>query len=1005
MKRSTALWIALGCGLLLCLLAALAAVTLLLVSDPLGLLAGRGQQVLLALPTRHGHELVLVRAGQPLESGLVLAQDVDPGGFDLRLWREGRDAVLGGPEFGGFVPGIRHLYIQSEAGGETVLYHHRLGRQGPLQVFSSEATGVQALVLEGGDTLLIREPRGGPLRCYLSQAGAPALRVARGDQCLIARDGSTLLAAETGAQGLTVTVSRADGSEPLRLLDTTPAADVLLADDGSRVAYVEGLPSGQAAVVLRERSDGSLLAEGEPVFSVLALEMAGAPPDLFYIGETEDGDLALHTLGSRSEHLASAARLDAAWSADGAHLIYLVGEPTGVAAVQAWPAQGGAARELARGELLGFTLLGEPEHVLIAAREDDELVILAAPVDGGAALELFRRAGFELAGPIVDRGSRLELALRDAQGQRALFSTSLGVADGALLLERWIEVDVIGRSGDGRWLALAGRELPGDDVTLYAVETRGGQPPRLLDDDFEVLVNAVFTPDDRQLLYTVRIGPDPDDVEVRRAALDGSARPQALYPGAMLVDAAWSPFAAAVDPRPLLAGREPTGHCPGAHPLALGQTVEGSITPGSQDCYRLRLSEPGEVTFSVRSAANADTFLELYTRQGRLLAEDDDSGPGVNPRLRWTFVDPGVYYVVVRGYSTSSAGEYSLTALAGRESDPFTQARPLSLGEPVRGTIGPEDELYLEQYDALVYGAMYSFPAQAGEWIEARLQYSGAASPDSTGMVLFDPQRELLIASSADDTGAFQLESPIESSGHHFLLLVYGGEGRAPSRPASFTLTAARVPPPEPGGGPIALGQTVEGRLRGRTQDLWVFEGQAGDIVTIRMISAEFDSYLELRGPGGQSLITDDDGLGYPDAAIQNFRLPARGAYTIVARSYGDHGFGRYALSLAAGEDVPTGGGAIATGQTVAGELLSSEGDLWTFSGTAGARVTIAVDSPIDTTLTLYGPDGTELRYNDDGGPGLNPLIEDYLLPATGEYTIRVRGFGGRTGSYQLSLQ
>lgn len=1007
MKRSTLLWTALGCGLALCMLLALAAAAaLLLLPDPFGLLAGRSQQVLLAAPTRGGHDLILVRAGQPLETGRVLVEDAGPGRFDLRLWPAGDPVLLGSPGLGGFVPGGRLLLFQAESRGETGLYHHRLSRQEPVELLASDAEGVQALVLEGGDAVLIVEPRGGPVRCHVSQDGAPAQRAARGDECMISRDGGTLLVAETATAGLTLTVSRPDGSEPLRLLDQIPAGNVRLSGAGDRVAYVEGASNGQVAVVLLDRRDGSRLAEGEPLYGVYALEFARASAELFYIGETEDGDLALYTLGTRAGRVAGGARLEAAWSADGAQLVYLVGEGEGQAVLSIRPTAGGAAQEVARGDLLGFALLGEPEHVLIVAREDAELVIRAAPVAGGEAVELLRRAGLELPGPLVDRGSgRFELSLIDAQGRRTLVSTSLGTADGVLLLERWMESVILSRSADGRWLALAGRELPGDDTALYAVETRAAQPPRALDDDFAALLNAVFSPDGRHVLYSVRTGPDPDDVEVRRVALRGAATPETLYPSALLVDAAWSPFASAGSIRPLLSGREAAGLCPGAASLALGQTVEGRITAGSQDCYRLRIDQAGEVTLSVRSRDNTDTYLELRDRQGELLAEDDDSGPGVSPRLLWPIERPGLYYVIVRGYGTQSAGDYTLSAIAGREPDPFDQARTLSLGEPLRATIEAGSELYLEDFDALVIGVMYSFSGQAGDWIEARLELDAPGGRAEAGLVLFDPGRSLLATSLAAEAGAYLLESPLDQSGRHYLLVVYGAETAPPARPVPFILTAARATPLEPGGGPLALGQTVEGTLRRRVQDRWVFQGQGGDLVTITMISAEFDSYLELLGPGGQSLATDDDGLGYPDARILSFRLPAAGAYTIVARSFGDHGAGRYTLTLEPGQEVQTGGGTIALGQTVAGELLSGEGDVWTFSGTAGARVTIAVDSPVDTTLTLLGPDASELRYNDDGGPGLNPLIEDFRLPTSGTYSIRVRGFGGRTGPYQLSLR
>jgi hypothetical protein len=98
---------------------------------------------------------------------------------------------------------------------------------------------------------------------------------------------------------------------------------------------------------------------------------------------------------------------------------------------------------------------------------------------------------------------------------------------------------------------------------------------------------------------------------------------------------------------------------------------------------------------------------------------------------------------------------------------------------------------------------------------------------------------------------------------------------------------------------------------------------------------------------------------------------------------------------------------AIAYGQTMTETLEEFGEDKWVFDGAAGDIVTIAAmsseDANMDTSLELFGPEGESLFYNDDDGPGLNPLIDHYTLPATGAYTIRIDAFSG-SGSYQLTL-
>lgn len=56
-----------------------------------------------------------------------------------------------------------------------------------------------------------------------------------------------------------------------------------------------------------------------------------------------------------------------------------------------------------------------------------------------------------------------------------------------------------------------------------------------------------------------------------------------------------------------------------------------------------------------------------------------------------------------------------------------------------------------------------------------------------------------------------------------------------------------------------------------------------------------------------------------------------------------------------------------------------------------------------DTTLTLWDSTGTQLAFDDDGGPGLYSLI-NFNLPAAGTYYFDVKGFSTRTGLYILTI-
>src|SRR5688572_22150111 len=72
---------------------------------------------------------------------------------------------------------------------------------------------------------------------------------------------------------------------------------------------------------------------------------------------------------------------------------------------------------------------------------------------------------------------------------------------------------------------------------------------------------------------------------------------------------------------------------------------------------------------------------------------------------------------------------------------------------------------------------------------------------------------------------------------------------------------------------PIAMGETVQGRLEasdplltdGARYELYLYRGQAGELLTLTLRSAEFDSFLSggrIEGASFVSEATDDDGAG-----------------------------------------------------------------------------------------------------------------------------------------------
>jgi len=273
-------------------------------------------------------------------------------------------------------------------------------------------------------------------------------------------------------------------------------------------------------------------------------------------------------------------------------------------------------------------------------------------------------------------------------------------------------------------------------------------------------------------------------------------------------------------------------------------------------------------------------------------------------------------------------------------------------------------------------------------------------------MVLLDDNAQTLTYAEPDMEGDLQLAYSIPSAGRYYLLILSADQGYGSAEDYFFDVTLTLGTPPEPGGGPIDIGETVEGNLQATIHDEWTFTAEAGETVTISMTSSVFDTYLELYDPASVSIAYDDDSGGDLNSLIRNLRLSSAGTYTIRARSYSGRSSGPYTLSLTAGAPDTGAGGSISPGETVEGDLQRGDQDEWTFEARSGQVVTIVMWSDeIDPYLILLDPNGIELTRDDDGAGYPNALIDAFELPDTGTYTIIARSFGdSRAGAYTLVL-
>ena len=141
--------------------------------------------------------------------------------------------------------------------------------------------------------------------------------------------------------------------------------------------------------------------------------------------------------------------------------------------------------------------------------------------------------------------------------------------------------------------------------------------------------------------------------------------------------------------------------------VALGSSITGSLLADDTDYFRVTVSSLG--TLVAYTTGSTDTYGSILDGSGSVLAEDDEGGERSN-FLVFTSVDAGTYYIEVRGYSSSTTGNYTLHIAAGGPSDlvvesPAISDSTLSFGQPftlqvtVRNQgVGPADETTLGYY-------------------------------------------------------------------------------------------------------------------------------------------------------------------------------------------------------------------------------------------------------------------------------------------------------------------
>jgi hypothetical protein len=356
-------------------------------------------------------------------------------------------------------------------------------------------------------------------------------------------------------------------------------------------------------------------------------------------------------------------------------------------------------------------------------------------------------------------------------------------------------------------------------------------------------------------------------------------------------------------------------------------------------------------------------------------------------------------YVLQVGTTSASWNTYQRVFATVLETVRFPDARVtvrdhLDSGDEVEGKLGREVK------------DLWTFNASEGHYATISLSPHDAIDPTLT---LIAPSGRVVATADRGLVGDAELMADIllTETGTY---LIEAGEffGEAGGYTLSLTVSDA---PETGGGGTIQLGAQLAAELADNREHVWLFQGDAGQVISIVLTSLEdqLDVILALQGPDGRVLAERDEGFAGDAEVLVGFELPVSGEYAILVRGFGGHG-GAYSLSLDEGGEQTENfydAGDLAHGESRRELLREDEAHAWFIRGAAGDEITLEVnpmDPALDMDVWLVDPSALEQLVRKDEALSGEPETINFILPISGQYIVLVREFFGEPGEYEISL-
>ena len=362
---------------------------------------------------------------------------------------------------------------------------------------------------------------------------------------------------------------------------------------------------------------------------------------------------------------------------------------------------------------------------------------------------------------------------------------------------------------------------------------------------------------------------------------------------------------------------------------------------------------------------------------------------------------------------SGAASAQTAAPLAGDQAGDASTSARVTFGTPISATLAPAGDK-----------DWFRLPARSGRLYTITLtsQTEGEGALDTLVRVVDRNGEEL---GSNDDDGE-TLNSKLEfmptSNGDVFI----EARGYQDDAAGAYTLnvTETALPPDDIRGDDgthnrLTLGENATGSINFSQDKDW-FKLRLREGQTYRFLlngageasAALDDPLLRVIDGEGAEVARDDDGGEGLNSYVE-YTPTKSGTYFVEASAFNPQSRGAYTLVAREG-DIPASAetdAIVSPGGDYREGALSPAGDKdwYSLHLDQGQTVRIAAESPEqegvgDTIVAVYDAAGSKIAEDDDGGEGLNSLLE-FTAPSAGNYFVEVRGFSEEAeGKYVLSV-